>query len=455
MPKKKQQDKNITVATLSDEVESAVQTTDPVLVSAQAEEADISVISADVIADEQKPEAEIMAEAKENEAKAVLEEQTALAASTVSLGDPSIEATPVVTPSAEKSEEALADKVRVISPMKLVLKRFFRSKLSVIGLVTFIAILVFSFLGPLFVGWGEDEVDWTKVTGADSFMIQYSKYQDGVDEDGNPIYVEYSYYTISTENFKSMNNHASAGSYGYNKEGKYTMHVLGTDAKGYDVFVRLMYGGRLSLMLSFLVVIIYTVIGIIMGGLAGYFGGWVDMIIMRIVDILNCVPSLPILLIVGAIFDGSGLPESIRIYIMMGALTLLSWTGTARLVRGQILFLREQEYMIAAEALGFSSTRKIFKHLVPNVMPQLIVSMTLGLGGTILTEASLSFLGLGAPDTFGSLGQMISAANGNREIILTYVGEWLPAGLIIILAVVAFNFIGDGLRDALDPKMKR
>lgn len=207
-------------------------------------------------------------------------------------------------------------------------------------------------------------------------------------------------------------------------------------------------------MLSFLVVLIYTIIGIILGGLAGYFGGWVDMAVMRIVDVLNCIPSLPIMLILGAFFDGSGFDEGLRVYFMMGILTLMSWPGTARLVRGQILFLREQEYMVATDALGFSPGRKIFKHLVPNVMPQLIVSMTLGLGGTILTEASLSFLNLGAPSTVASLGRMVNSAK-DQMILASHVLDWLPAGLIIILAVVSFNFIGDGLRDALDPKMKR
>jgi peptide/nickel transport system permease protein len=117
--------------------------------------------------------------------------------------------------------------------------------------------------------------------------------------------------------------------------------------------------------------------------------------------------------------------------------------------------LREQEYMVAADALGYSSTRKIFRHLVPNVMPQLIVSMTLGLGSVILTESSLSFLGLGVPSTLASLGQMVSLATKDTNIMQYYIADWLPAGLIIIIAVLAFNFIGDGLRDALDPKMKR
>lgn len=346
----------------------------------------------------------------------------------------------------EPNDEALADRVRIVSPFKLVIKRFFRSRLSVIGLTVFIAVLLFSFIGPLFVPWGQSEIDRSPAQ-----RIQYNNISHtATAPDGST----YTYYTISFNQAQELNAHAAAGTYGI-RNGKKALHVLGTDRDGYDIFARLMYGGRMSLMLSFLVVLIYTVIGIILGGLAGYFGGWVDMIIMRIVDILNCIPSLPILLIVGAIFDGSGIHETYRIYIMLGALTLLSWPGTARLVRGQILFLREQEYMVAADALGFSSARRIFKHLVPNVMPQLIVSMTLGLGGTILTEASLSFLGLGVPSTLASLGQMVSLATSDMTIMQYYIADWLPAGIIIILAVVAFNFIGDGLRDALDPKMKR
>lgn len=354
---------------------------------------------------------------------------------------------PAAVSEGEKAEESLADRVRIVSPFKLVIKRFFRSRLSVIGLTVFLAVLIFSFLGPVFVPWEEKEIDYSPAQRIyyDSFPAQAT----------TPSGEEYDYYVIAAEQNPSLNAHAESWTYGYTNDGRRALHVLGTDRDGYDIFVRLMYGGRLSLSLSFLVVLIYTFLGIILGGLAGYFGGWVDMIVMRIVDILNCIPSLPILLIVGAIFDGSGWDQNIRIYIMLGALTLLSWPGTARLVRGQILFLREQEYMVAADALGFGVGRKIFKHLVPNVMPQLIVSMTLGLGGTILTEASLSFLGLGAPAASASLGQMVSLATKSLTILQYYVMDWLPAGIIIILAVVAFNFIGDGLRDALDPKMKR
>ena len=341
------------------------------------------------------------------------------------------------------AEDSIADRVRIISPTRLVLKRFFRSKLSIVGLCMFLFLLLFSFLGPLFVPWSETEVDRTG--GETVYNILPVEVKVG-DE-------KFTVYTVEVYT-PTINVHADPFTYSHEGENS-RLHLFGTDENGRDTFVRLMYGGRMSMMLSFLVVLIYTLIGVVLGGLAGYFGKWVDMIIMRIVDILNCIPSLPILLIVGAILDGAGVDQSVRIYYMLGFLALLSWTGIARLVRGQILFLREQEYIVAAEALGMSPMRKIFHHPVPNVMPQLIVSMTLGLGSIILYEASLSFLGLGVPISMASWGQMVQRATQNTEILQYYTMEWLPAGILIVLAVLSFNFIGDGLRDALDPKMKR
>ena len=341
------------------------------------------------------------------------------------------------------AEDSIADRVRIISPTRLVLKRFFRSKLSIVGLCMFLFLLLFSFLGPLFVPWSETEVDRTG--GETVYNILPVEVKVG-DE-------KFTVYTVEVYT-PTINVHADPFTYSHEGENS-RLHLFGTDENGRDTFVRLMYGGRMSMMLSFLVVLIYTLIGVVLGGLAGYFGKWVDMIIMRIVDILNCIPSLPILLIVGAILDGAGVDQSVRIYYMLGFLALLSWTGIARLVRGQILFLREQEYIVAAEALGMSPMRKIFHHLVPNVMPQLIVSMTLGLGSIILYEASLSFLGLGVPISMASWGQMVQRATQNTEILQYYTMEWLPAGILIVLAVLYFKFGGEGLRDALDPKMKR
>lgn len=231
-------------------------------------------------------------------------------------------------------------------------------------------------------------------------------------------------------------------------------HWLGTDANGMDILTRLMYGGRVSLMIGFIVVIVETVLGVILGGISGYFGGVVDNLIMRIVDIFNCIPSTPLIIILGAMMDAMQIDPQIRMIYLMLILGFLGWPGVARLVRGQILSLREQEFMTATEATGISVSRRIFKHLVPNVIPQLIVICTMGLGGVILTESTLSFLGLGVKFPFASWGNIINAVS-NVFVMTNYWFVWIPAGFCILITVLGFNFIGDGLRDAFDPKMKR
>ena len=231
-------------------------------------------------------------------------------------------------------------------------------------------------------------------------------------------------------------------------------HWLGTDRNGMDMMTRLMYGGRVSLVIGFIVEIISTVLGVILGGLSGYFGKWVDMLIMRIVDVFYCIPSMPIIIILGAAMDNTGVDPQIRMIYLMLILGFLGWPGMARLVRGQILSLREQEFMTATEACGISVKSRIFKHLIPNVIPQLIVNCTMGLGSVIITEATLSFLGLGVKFPFASWGNIINDVN-NTHVLTTYWFIWIPAGLLLLLTVLAFNLVGDGLRDAFDPKMKR
>ena len=231
-------------------------------------------------------------------------------------------------------------------------------------------------------------------------------------------------------------------------------HLLGTDKYGMDMLTRLMYGGRVSLMIGFIVIIIETVLGVILGGVAGYFGGWVDNLIMRLVDIFYCIPSMPIILILGAAMDQQRVEPGKRLIYLMLILGILGWAGIARLVRGQILSLREQEFRTATEACGISVKSRIFKHLIPNVIPQLIVNCTMGLGSVIITEATLSFLGLGVKFPFASWGNIINDVN-NTHVLTTYWFIWIPAGLLLLLTVLAFNLVGDGLRDAFDPKMKR
>ena len=231
-------------------------------------------------------------------------------------------------------------------------------------------------------------------------------------------------------------------------------HWLGTDGKGMDMLTRLMYGGRVSLYIGFIVVFIETIIGVVLGGISGYCGGWVDNLIMRIVDVFYCIPDLPIIIILGAAMDAMRVDPQIRMLYLMLLLGFLGWAGIARLVRGQILSLREQEFMTATEATGIRASRRIFKHLIPNVIPQLIVTMTMSLGSTILTEATLSFLGLGVKFPFASWGNIINDVN-DTYVLTNYWFIWIPAGICLLATVLAFNLVGDGLRDAFDPKMKR
>ena len=340
----------------------------------------------------------------------------------------------------EESVSTPLDKnVRLMSPNQMLIRRFFRSRLSLVGLIMVISLFLFCFAGPLVYNvWDPYVPDQTGQT--DYFESQYTYTVDGTT------------YTVRQTNEKQITDNAF--------DSPSMEHPLGTDKQGYDVLVRLMYGGQVSLLVSFLTVFLLTVFGVLIGGIAGYFGGWVDNLIMRLCDILICLPGIPILLIISTAMDSweeQGLIQNDwRIYILMIFLTFISWPGTARLVRGQILSLREQEFMVAAEAMGYSTGRKIFKHLVPNVMPQLIVQMTLSLGSMILYEATLSFLNMGirAPGTaWGTMIQVIVDQPAVMENGQWWV--WIPAGICIVIAVLGFNFVGDGLRDALDPKGRR
>ena len=340
----------------------------------------------------------------------------------------------LAAPEAVDTETPLDKNVRLMSPTRMVVRRFFRSKLSILGLIMVVGLFLFSFLGPVvYIQWGEIELD---ESGKTEYAIATTTYTvDGQE------------YTLRQTTEKSLKDNFLAPP---SRE-----HILGTDNEGYDIFVRLMYGGRISLTVSFIAVFLITILGVIMGGISGFFGGAVDNVIMRLCDILMCLPGVPILLIISTILDASDIDAKYRIYLLMIYLTFISWPGTARLVRGQILSLREQEYMVAAEAMGYSTIRKIFKHLVPNVMPQLIVSMSLSLGSMILYEATLSYLNLGVKAPYAAWGTMINIISTNQDILQHHLNVWVPAGVCIVIAVLGFNFVGDGLRDALDPKARR
>lgn len=324
---------------------------------------------------------------------------------------------------AEKNKNQNIEIEKVVTPGQLVMKRFLRNKLAIVGIAIIVAMFVFSFIGPIFSPYGEYTL----------FFIK----------DGQEFSVNDENQTFTGEGVKIL---AKA------KPSK--THLLGTDKDGRDVLTRLMYGGRISLLVGFVVILIELLIGVSLGGMAGYYGGKIDNLIMRIVDIFYCIPSIPIMLILSSVMLAIKLPQTYKIYGLMLALGFLGWASIARLVRGQILSLREQEFMVATEAVGLKVSRRIYKHLIPNVMPQLIVFATLGLGSVILTESSLSYLGIGVPFPYASWGNMVNTVN-DPQIMRNYLNIWVPPGICILLTVMGFNFIGDGLRDAFDPKMKR
>lgn len=292
-------------------------------------------------------------------------------------------------------------KAKAASPWTLAMKRLKKNKLAMFGLGILIFMFLFSYIGPFFSPYSADTMD---------FLMK--------------------------------------------KQPPSLTHLFGTDMLGRDIFTRLMYAGRISLMVGVISVTIQVIIGGTLGAIAGYYGGMIDTIIMRIVDIFLCLPFLPILIIIGAILSDKEVPPSIRIIYLMFIIGLLSWPSMARLVRGQILSLREQEFMQAAEALGLKDSRKIFKHLLPNVIPQIIVSMTLSIGGAIMTESALSYLGMGVTPPQASWGNMIQSVN-NFIDLMKRPWLWIPPGVCIFLTVMSINLLGDGLRDALDPKLKK
>jgi peptide/nickel transport system permease protein len=221
-------------------------------------------------------------------------------------------------------------------------------------------------------------------------------------------------------------------------------HLLGTDSVGRDYWSRLVYGGRVSLSVGLVAVVIYMTIGIVLGSIAGYLGGWVDSVIMRITDTVMAFPTLVILIALVAIM-GPGLVNS------MVAIGVLGWTGVARLVRGQILSIRETDFVTAARAMGVPKRRIVVRHIFPNLVGPVTVAASFGVANAILIEAGLSFLGLGAPMPTPSWGNMLNSAQ-SLVVIERMQWLWLPPGAMITLVVLAINFVGDGLRDALDPR---
>ena len=274
-----------------------------------------------------------------------------------------------------------------------VLKRFLKNKLAVIGLVILTIFVLAAVFAPFITSFDRDSIDLMNIESAPN-----------------------------------------------------SLHILGTDELGRDVFTRLLYGGRVSLGVALCATVIQLLIGVSLGCISGFYGKWVDNIVMRVVDTVMCFPFFVIAITIAALFGASVW----NIILIIGC---LQWTGVSRIVRAKILSLKQSEFIEAARAMGLSSFEIISKHLLPNVLSPIIVNATLNVANGILMEAGISFLGLGVKQPRPSWGNMLSAAQSMRVLQYEW-WLWIPTGLLVFLSVLCINFVGDGLRDALDPKMK-
>ncbi len=279
---------------------------------------------------------------------------------------------------------------------------------SVVGTIAFIAIYMYGFRQPY--------VDYQAMVGLD----------EGVRAIFPPL--EHSYRNV---NLMAVS------------EGPSWEHWLGTDREGRDVFTRILYGTRISLTIGIVAVGIYATIGIILGSLAGFFGGRVDAVILRLIEIMMCFPVIFLLLTL------AGFIEEASVFHIMLIIGLTGWTGIARLVRGEFLRLRNQDFVQAAVALGFDQFRIIFRHVMPNAIQPVYVAATFGIAGAILIEATLAFLGVGPPDV-PSWGQILTSGRNTQDMTMI-----LASGFAIFLVISLLNLIGEGLRDATDPKLRK
>ena len=285
------------------------------------------------------------------------------------------------------------NKIRSESPAALGFRKFRKNKLAMFGLIVLIILVIISIMAPLLTSYDQNETD---------------------------IY--------HLENAPSSD------------------HILGTDEVGRDVFARLLYGGRVSLTVGIMASLSEIVLGVALGSIAGFYGGIVDNIIMRITDVIMCFPFFVMSIAIAAITG-----PSMRNLILI--LAFLEWTKVARIVRAEILSLKERDFIQAARSMGMSNIEIIIRHVLPNTFSSILVFATLAIADGILSEASLSFLGFGVRPPQPSWGNMLAAAQSMRVLQYEW-WLWVPPGLLVFLTVISINFVGDGLRDALDPKVK-
>lgn len=299
-----------------------------------------------------------------------------------------------------KKKTKAVDDIEVIeTPTQLWVKRFRKNKLAMAGLFIFLGLIAI-----IFISW---------------------------------VYIEINNYNLA--NLDHANQYSPPS----------WQYPFGTDKQGRNYFLRTIYGGLISLQVALIATSVAIALGILVGGIAGFYGGKIDTLLMRLTEIVSSFPFLPVAYTVSMILID--MPNQRRLYIMMVIIGLLGWTGLARMVRGQILSLREQEFMLATKAMGLKTWQKILKHLIPNVIPYVIVSATTTFASAILTESTLSYLGLSVQEPIPTWGGLLSRSNSSM-LMRNYWWMWVFPGLLLFLLIMSINLIGEGLRDAVDPK---
>ena len=231
-------------------------------------------------------------------------------------------------------------------------------------------------------------------------------------------------------------------------------YPMGTDGRGRDIFTRIAHGGKMTMTIGAVAVLVSSAIAIVVGCISGYFGGWVDTLLMRVTEIFSSIPFLPFAMLLSQIIKHYNVSETARIFMIMLILGALSWPSLARIIRGQVLAEREKEFVTAARAIGVKKRKIAFRHVLPNIVSVILVSMTLDFAGCLLTESSLSYLGFGVQQPAPTWGNMLTGCN-NSTVIQNYWWQWLFPALFLSVATICINIIGDALRDALDPKSER
>jgi len=365
----------------------------------------------------------------------------------------------------------------VLSPWELTLRRFVRHKLGIAAffflIVLYLLALGCEFFAPTTRAWRNLEYSYCPPQPI-HFDLRGGFYVHAVDRYDNPVTFARSYtldenirvplgFFVRGEPYKMWNlipmerhffgvDRDELAAQGRAGEAGAVFYLMGSDKYGHDVLSRLFYGARISLSVGLISIIVTFVLGVTLGGISGYVGGGWDNLIQRLIEVINALPQLPLWLAFGAIFPAEWSPLSVYFCVTI-ALSLIGWTGLARVVRGKILSLREEDYAVAARLLGASHARVLFRHLVPGFTSHIIVTLTLSVPGMILGETVLSFLGLGLRPPIVSWGVMLQDCQ-NLQTVANY--PWLLAPvLFIVLTILSFNFAGDAMRDAADPYSSR